>query len=196
VVSGLTLLILYTLIVLWILSFIFLFRKKISCMAGMMVAMTVGMVLGLAFGTIIAILHPDHFFEVTVISILFGALAGTIAGFPISIMAVLDGFLSGAMGGMMGAMLGVMVSGQAINNVMNVMIVLAGGVLFILFLMMQGELSFKEKDWKNFFFAKRLPLFLVILLAFYLTHHFSLPIEHEKMEEDHSSHHKHQMDED
>lgn len=155
-------------------------------MAGMMVAMTVGMVLGLSFGTIIALINPDHFFEVTVISILFGALMGVIAGFPISIMAVLDGFLSGAMGGMMGAMLGMMVSGEAINNAMNVIIVLSGGALFILFLMMQSEISIKEKGLKNFFFVRRLPLFLIIMLAFYFTHQFSFPIKHDDL--DHSSH--------
>ncbi|WNF36493.1 hypothetical protein RJD24_19035 [Bacillaceae bacterium IKA-2] len=163
-----------------------MFRKKISCMAGMMVAMTVGMVLGLSFGTIIALANPDHFFEVTVISILFGALMGTVAGFPISIMAVLDGFLSGAMGGMMGAMLGLMVSGEAINNTMNVIIVFSGGALFILFLMMQSEITIKEKGIKNFFFVRRLPLFLAIVLAFYLTHQFSFSSKHEN--HDPSSH--------
>ncbi|MCT8137731.1 hypothetical protein H1D32_08140 [Anaerobacillus sp. CMMVII] len=152
----------------------------------MMIAMTVGMVLGLSFGTIMGLMYPEHFFVITVISILFGAITGTIAGFPLSIIAVLDGFLSGAMGGMMGAMLGVMVSSTQMNSVMNVMIVISGGVLFMLFLMMQGELSFKEKNWKNFFFGKRLPLFLVIILAFYLTHHYSLPTQHEN--NDHSIH--------
>jgi hypothetical protein len=158
-------------------------------MIGMMGAMAVGMVLGLSFGVILALLHPEHFFEVTVISILFGAIAGTIAGFPISIIAVLDGFLSGAMGGMMGAMLGVMVSGDEVNMVMNVMIVISGGALFILFLMLQGELNIKDKGWKSFFFAKRLPLFLVIILAFYLTHHYSLPIHHENIDHSHHNHH-------
>lgn len=154
-------------------------------MAGMMIAMTVGMVTGLSFGTIVALLNPDHFFQVTVFSILFGAIMGTIAGFPISLMAVLDGFLSGAMGGMMGAMLGVMVAGEA-NPTMNVMIVLSGGVLFILFLLIQSEINIEEQGWKNFFFVKRLPLFLVIVLAFYLTHQYSLPKNVEII--DHSNH--------
>ncbi len=180
------LLILYILIISWIYSFIFLFRKKISCMAGMMIAMTIGMVLGLSFGTILALINSDHFFEVTVISILFGALMGTIAGFPISIMAVLDGFLSGAMGGMMGAMLSVMVSSKVTNTAVNVIIVFSGGVLFILFLMMQNEINIKEKGWKNFFFVKRFPLFLLILLTFYFTHQFSFSIKHKQF--DPSSH--------
>lgn len=158
-------------------------------MIGMMVAMTIGMVLGLSFGVVIALLHPEHFFEVTVISILFGAIAGTVAGFPISIVAVLDGFLSGAMGGMMGAMLGVMVSGDEVNMVMNIMIVISGGALFILFLMLQGEINITDIGWKSFLFAKRLPLFLVIILAFYLTHHYSLPIIPGDIDHSHHNHH-------
>lgn len=179
---DLKLLLLYITIVIWIFSFIFLFRKRISCMAGMMIAMTVGMVLGLSFGTITALYYPDHFFEVTVISVLFGAMMGTIAGFPISIMAVLDGFLSGAMGGMMGAMLGAMVSGNGLYSATNVIVVLSGGLLFILFLMMQSEINIKEKGWKNFLFVRRLPLFLVILLAFYYTNQFSLLVDNNNIE--------------
>ncbi len=172
-VSGYLLLFVYGFIVLWIFSFIFLYRRQITCMAGMMIAMTIGMALGLTFGTITGMLYPDHFFQITVISILVGGIIGVIAGFPFSIMAVLDGFLSGAMGGMMGAMLGVMIAIETINTVINVMVVLSGGILFILFLMIQSEVKFKESDWKSFFFSNRLPLFLVIILAFYLTHQFS-----------------------
>ncbi|OIJ18896.1 hypothetical protein BKP45_15325 [Anaerobacillus alkalidiazotrophicus] len=180
------LIILYTMIVFWLFSFIFVFRNKISCMAGMMIAMIVGMVLGLSAGMFLAMFYPDHFFEITVVSILIGAITGTIAGFPISIMAVLDGFLSGAMGGMMGAMLGIMVSQETINQTLNVIVVISGGVLFILFLMIQSEINIKEKGWKNFFFVKRLPLFLVIILAFYFTHLFSYSEKHEEI--DHSIH--------
>lgn len=172
-ISGYLLIFVYALIVLWVFSFIFLYRKQITCMAGMMIAMTLGMSLGLALGTIFGILNPDHFFQITVISILIGGIIGVIAGLPFSIMAVLDGFLSGAMGGMMGAMLGVMLAIELINIVINVFVVLTGGILFILFLMIQSEVKFKEKGWKNTFFANRLPLFLIVVFSFYITHNYT-----------------------
>lgn len=181
-----TLFVVYTVIILWILSFIYLFRNHFSMMAGMMISMTLGMVTGLSFGSIIAVLHPDYFFQVTVISILFGGIIGTLAGIPIGLMAILDGLLSGAMGGMMGAMLGVMVASEWTASIISVIVVFSGGVLFILFLMIQNEVKIKENDWKQSLFGNPLPFFIIIVLSFYLTHNytFSTPIE----EHEHHSH--------
>ncbi|MCD8501356.1 MAG: hypothetical protein LRY71_06285 [Bacillaceae bacterium] len=55
-------LMLYATIVLWLLSFIYLYRKTLSQMAGMMAAMAIGMVLGLSFGVMVMASHLDHFF--------------------------------------------------------------------------------------------------------------------------------------
>ncbi len=181
-VSSYLLIFVYAFIIFWIFSFIFFYRKQITCMTGMMIAMTIGMALGLTVGTLLGLLYPDQFFQMTVVGILIGGILGVIAGLPFSIMAVLDGFLSGAMGGMMGAMLGVMITTEAINATFNVMVILSGGILFILFLMIQSEVKFKENDWKNKFFFHRLPLFLVILFAFYLTHHYSITTTNNEIE--------------
>lgn len=177
---------LFSLVIIWIFSFVFMFRKKLSSMAGMMIAMTIGMALGLLFGAILAMVYPESFFKVTVISMLFGAMMGTIAGFPINMMAVLDGFLSGSMGGMMGTMLGAMISGDLAYNLINVIIVFSGGVLFLLFLMIQGEINTKLKGWKNFFFGVRLPLFILIMIVFYFSNQLTLPNKHEELDHSHS----------
>lgn len=167
----------YVLIVSWILSFIYLFRKKITPMVGMMAAMVVGMVLGLSFGVILMAIHLDHFFEITIISMLFGAFFGALAGLPISIMAVLDGLLAGAMGGMMGTMVAFMVSAHQLNPLINIMIVLSGGAVFILFLLLQSETHQENSSgWKLFFFNRPLPLFIIILLTFFMTFQFDFPV--------------------
>ncbi|QOY34263.1 hypothetical protein AWH56_016185 [Anaerobacillus isosaccharinicus] len=182
-----TLFAVYTIIILWIMGFIYLFRNNISKMAGMMSSMTLGMVTGLSFGTITAVLHPDYFFQVTVISILFGGIVGTIAGLPIGLLALLDGLLSGIMGGMMGAMLGVMVASEWTNNIISVIVLFSGGILFILFLMMQNEVKIKLTGWQ-LIYGNPLPFFIIIVLSFYLTHNytFSTPIE----KHEHHSHYK------
>lgn len=182
-----TLFAVYTIIILWILGFIYLFRDNISTMAGMMSSMTLGMVSGLSFGTIIAILYPDYFFQATVISILFGGIIGLLAGFPVGLLALLDGLLSGVMGGMMGAMLGVMVASEWTNSIISVIVVFSGGLLFILFLMMQNEVKIKDNDWRRSLYGNPLPFFIIIIFSFYLTHNytFSTPIE----KHEHHSHH-------
>lgn len=88
-------------------------RAELSCMAGMMIAMTIGMMQSLAAGTIGGILFPQNLAFATAGAILLGMLFGYMAGKPVSTMAALDGMLSGMMGGMMGAMLGVMLGNHA-----------------------------------------------------------------------------------
>ncbi|MGG3987018.1 cupredoxin domain-containing protein [Bacillus smithii] len=83
-------------------------KEQLTCMAGMMVAMTIGMMSSIGLGVILGvILHHDLTIS-TIIAILFGMFAGYLAGKTISLMAAMDGMLAGIMGGMMGAMLGVM----------------------------------------------------------------------------------------
>lgn len=83
-------------------------REKLTCMTGMMIAMTIGMMSSLLLGLTLGILFKHDLTISTMISILFGLVAGYLTGKPISLMAALDGMLAGIMGGMMGAMLGVM----------------------------------------------------------------------------------------
>lgn len=133
-------------------------------MVGMMIAMALGMTIGLGLGSVIGMSFPNQFFEATVLSMMIGGIAGVIAGLPISMMAVLDGLLSGVMGGMMGAMLGVMIPSESFTTVTKIMALFSAGILYILFLMIQGEVKFKEKDnkWMKLFFSKPQPMFVMI----------------------------------
>src|SRR5699024_3826870 len=79
------------------------YNKKITPMAGMMVAMALGMSIGLTIGVILGILISDNFFIATVVGMLVGMFVGFLAGIPVNLIATLDGLLSGLMGGMMGA---------------------------------------------------------------------------------------------
>lgn len=83
-------------------------KEKLTCMAGMMVAMSIGMMSSIALGVILGTLLQHDLTLSTIIALLFGMAAGYVTGKPISLMAALDGMLAGIMGGMMGAMLGVM----------------------------------------------------------------------------------------
>ncbi|MEK8130567.1 cupredoxin domain-containing protein [Paenibacillus filicis] len=83
-------------------------KEKLSCMAGMMIAMTVGMMSSLALGVLLGVALNHDLTLSTILSILFGMGVGYLTGKPVSLMAALDGMMAGVMGGMMGAMLGVM----------------------------------------------------------------------------------------
>ncbi|MBL0385587.1 cupredoxin domain-containing protein [Tumebacillus sp. ITR2] len=83
-------------------------RKRLTCMTGMMIAMTIGMMSSLSLGLLLGVLFKHDLTQATIGAVTFGALAGYLAGKPISLMAALDGMMAGIMGGMMGAMLGVM----------------------------------------------------------------------------------------
>jgi hypothetical protein len=184
--SYLSLLGIYVLIFMWILGFTYSFRHRITCMMGMMISMTLGMMSGLGVGTLIGILLPGQFFQASMTSMMAGAVIGFIAGLPISPMAVLDGLLSGLMGGMMGVMFVVMVPAEFINSVFKIMAVVSASILFILFLTMQGEVKFNEKNWKNLFFQKPQPLFLLICLFLLMVHQVQIPTAQAK--NDHSKH--------
>ncbi|MBO7745977.1 hypothetical protein I8J29_17350 [Paenibacillus sp. MWE-103] len=95
-------------------------RASLSCMAGMMIAMTVGMMQSLAAGTVAGILFPQDLAVPTAGAVLLGVACGYLAGKPVSTMAALDGMLAGIMGGMMGAMLGVMLGDRAATMVLFV----------------------------------------------------------------------------
>jgi heme/copper-type cytochrome/quinol oxidase subunit 2 len=178
---------LYTLFVIWVLSFTYLFYKKITCMVGMMIAMTMGMTIGLFIGTVTGTMYPEYFFQTTIFSMLVGAVFGVMSGYPISIMAVLDGLLSGIMGGMMGAMLGSMIPALYQDSIIKVMFVLSIGILFILFLMIQNEIKFKdtEKGWKTLLFSRPQPMFLLTCVILFLVHQSQFSFAQEKSNIDH-----------
>jgi uncharacterized cupredoxin-like copper-binding protein len=138
-------------------------------MVGMMAAMALGMTVGLAMGTLLTLWLPGQFFQSTLISMLIGGAIGITAGAPISLMAVMDGLLSGIMGGMMGTMLMVMMPIPYAGVMVKIMSVLCNGIVFLLFLMLQGEIKPDFLRQKTFLLSKPISMFLVIAFVFSFT---------------------------
>lgn len=157
--------ILYGLLTVWIIRFIYLFYNKLDPMVGMMAAMAIGMTSGLAMGSLLASWLPNQFFHTTLIGIAFGGAAGIFAGFPISLMAVIDGLLSGVMGGMMGTMLMVMVPVNAVEITINILSVLCSGIIFLLFIMLLGAVNPDYLRERSFVMSKPVMMFSVIVFV-------------------------------
>ncbi|MEB3100137.1 hypothetical protein [Ferviditalea candida] len=151
----------------WILRFVSVFRHKLSCMAGMMAAMVLGMTTGLGSSMLLTFSWPSGALLQTMIGgMLIGGFTGLLAGIPISLMAVLDGLLSGIMSGMMGTMLAVMIPYADMGIALKIIAVLCGGILFVLFLMLQGEIKEEHLQQHSRIFSKPHTMFLVIIMFF------------------------------
>ncbi len=151
----------------WILRFVFVFRKRLSCMAGMMAAMVLGMTAGLGSGVFLASsLSSGALFQTTMAGMFIGGFTGLLAGLPISLMAVLDGLLSGIMSGMMGAMLAAMVPDAYMDITLKIIATLCGGILFVLFLMLQGEIKEEHLKQHSRILSKPHSMFLAIVVFF------------------------------
>jgi len=150
-----------------VIVFVFIKRKKITCMTGMMVAMALGMLVGLTGGLQVGILYSGNLFFSTVLGTGIGLLAGFLAGLPVSIMAMMDGVLSGIMGGMMGAMLGEMISPEYQHSMIRVMLVIFVGMILIVLYMLQQETGFNRVSFMNKVFHNPLLLAVAFLLFFY-----------------------------
>ncbi|OQP05531.1 hypothetical protein B1690_12865 [Geobacillus sp. 46C-IIa] len=154
-----------------VIAFIFIKRKKITCMAGMMAAMALGMLAGLTGGLLAGISYNGNLFLSTILGMTFGFLAGFFAGMPISIMAIIDGVLSGVMGGMMGAMLGEMIAPEYQDPTVHIMLVLFVGMTCIVLYMLQQEAGFNHSFLINKLFHNPLWLAIALPLFFYLYNH-------------------------
>jgi uncharacterized cupredoxin-like copper-binding protein len=144
---------------------LFHIRKRLSCMAGMMGAMTVGMITGLGIGSAVAVLSPMNAFYSTIIGMMAGALLGSIAGLPLSLMAVLDGLLSGLMAGMMGAMLADMIPSEYHMVFLRFFSIITGGVIFILHLMLLNEFKQDYRLKLPMLFRTPAWMFIFVLLG-------------------------------
>ncbi|WP_017434105.1 plastocyanin/azurin family copper-binding protein [Saccharococcus caldoxylosilyticus] len=163
--------IIVTILSLIVIVFVFIKRKKITYMIGMMVAMALGMLVGLTGGLVAGILYSGNLFFSTVLGMGFGFLAGFLTGLPISVMAIIDGVLSGIMGGMMGAMLGEMISPEYQNTMIHIMLVIFVGMIGIVLYMLQQEIGFNRLSFINKIFHNPLLLSIVFLLFFYTYNH-------------------------
>lgn len=115
------------------------YKDKLTCMAGMMIAMTSGMMSSLVLGTVIGTMADGKLFLPTVIGVIAGMAIGYFTGKPITFMAGFDGLMAGIMGGMMGAMLGVMV------NIQNPeMMILFMDVIFVIVMLLLVKLIREE----------------------------------------------------
>ncbi|MDQ0876558.1 plastocyanin [Paenibacillus sp. V4I3] len=173
--SPLIFIIEYSMLSFWIIAFVIRFRSRITCMVGMMSAMCLGMTIGLGAGTLIAALFPGHFFQACMISMLLAGMIGAIAGIPISTMAVLDGLLSGIMGGMMGAMLIAMLPAAYITPTLKITGVFTASIIFILFLMLIGEVKNVGSTRRSRFFFLPQTMFSVNIFLF-ISLFFSQPL--------------------
>lgn len=174
-VSTLPFMGIYIILSVWILSFLFIFRNRISCMTGMMSSMTLGMSIGLGMGTLIATWLPGQFFQAVILSMIIGGGMGAIAGIPISIMAVLDGLLSGIMSGMMGSMLLVMIPSAFVAPALKIMVVLCSGIVFLLLLMLQGEIKVDVLKKNSLILSQPHYMFVVIMIFFLVIYLTSVP---------------------
>jgi plastocyanin len=84
-------------------------RRRITCMTGMMIAMTNAMMSSTVLGLQLGYFFIPDLAVPTMLAIIVGMVAGYFTGKPVSLMSGLDGLMAGIMGGMMGAMVGVMI---------------------------------------------------------------------------------------
>jgi hypothetical protein len=174
-----------TIFSLTVIAYVFIKRKNITILTGMMVAMALGMLVGLTSGLLVGILYTGNLFFSTVFGMGIGFLSGFLTGLPISVMAIIDGVLSGIMGGMMGAMLGEMISAQYQSPIIHIMTVIFVGMIGIVLYMLQQETGFNRLSIINKIFHNPLLIAIVFLLFFYTYHHlynkldqnYNLPIK-------------------
>ncbi|MBM7570566.1 hypothetical protein [Aquibacillus albus] len=122
-------------------------RKRITCMAGMMIAMAMGMNVGLTIGVIFGILFSGNLFMSSLAGMLIGMGTGFVTGLPVSIMAVLDGLLSGLMGGLMGAMLGEMIAPDYHSTILKIMFFMFISIILLLFKMIHNMINNEDKHY-------------------------------------------------
>jgi plastocyanin len=143
-------------------------RHKLTCMTGMMIAMTNSMMLSISLGAILGTFIENKDITIpTIASVILGMIVGYLTGRSVSLMAALDGLTAGIMGGMMGSMLGVMLQPASVDFMIYFIDIIF--VLVIMFLLRLIDEESKEKNTETSQFRKPLianPIMLVVLLAF------------------------------
>lgn len=82
------------------------YKAKVTCMTGMMLAMTFGMQTGMMLGAVVG--ATNGFFTGAMVGMIVGTLIGIVTGKCCGVMGVMEGAMAGLMGGTMGPMITVM----------------------------------------------------------------------------------------
>ncbi|MGG1662066.1 hypothetical protein [Brevibacillus sp. NRS-1366] len=85
-------------------------RTELSCMDGMIMAMSIGAMSSVSLGMNIEAYLVGNLTLSTIVSITIGMIAGYITGHFVSLMASIEGVMAGIMGGLMSPMLAAMLS--------------------------------------------------------------------------------------
>jgi hypothetical protein len=142
-------------------------KQRLTCMAGMMIAMTNSMMGSIAIGAILGTLIQDKDLTIpTIASVSIGMIVGYLTGRPISLMASIDGLTAGIMGGMMGSMLGVMLQPKSTDVMIYFIIVVFVLVIVLLIGMIDEETKStkQESNDRKPFVAN--PFVLIAILVF------------------------------
>jgi uncharacterized cupredoxin-like copper-binding protein len=123
------------------------YRKRLTNMAGMVIAMVIGMNIGLTAGIFFGLLFQGNLFNSTLISILVGVIAGGACGIVLGILTTLEGLMAGLMGGMMGAMLGEMISQSQAVTLVNVFLTLSVCSMLLFQILAHGQDAKSTKKW-------------------------------------------------
>ncbi|WP_458411808.1 cupredoxin domain-containing protein [Schinkia sp. CFF1] len=152
----------------YVMYFTFQRRHKLTCMTGMMIAMTNSMMLSISLGAILGTFIENKDLTIpTITSVLLGMAIGYGTGRSVSLMAALDGLTAGIMGGMMGSMLGVMLQPKSVDLMIYFIDVIFLLVIFILLQLIDEESKVENKE--KSISRKPLvanPIFLIVLLIF------------------------------
>lgn len=120
-------------------------HKQLTCMAGMMIAMTVGMMTSITLGALLGLLFDHNLTYASMAAIIIGMIAGYLTGKPISLMAAMDGMMAGIMGGMMGAMLGVMLIPETADGMILFVDIIFVVIMYTLLKLIDEETGAKKK---------------------------------------------------
>jgi hypothetical protein len=151
----------------YIIYYTFRNKQRLTCMAGMMIAMTNSMMVSISLGAILGTFIQDKDLTIpTIASVSIGMVVGYLTGRPISLMASIDGLTAGVMGGMMGSMLGVMLQPKSIDILVYFIDIVFVLVIVLLISMIDEETKTQKQDTLA---RKPLivnPFILVAMLAF------------------------------
>lgn len=142
-------------------------KQRLTCMAGMMIAMTNSMMVSISLGAILGTFIQNKDLTIpTIASVSIGMIVGYLTGRPVSLMASIDGLTAGIMGGMMGSMLGVMLQPKSID----VMIYFIDVVFVLVMVLLIGMIDEETKTKKQETFIRKPlianPFVLIALLVF------------------------------